>query len=242
MLHIQNLSAHVAEQTILNDISLSVLPGEIHVIIGPNGAGKSTLGQVLLGNPKFSISNGSITFQGEDFLSLEPHERAQKGFFMTFQTPPEIDGISLKEVLFGAKKSQNPEFHSSFRFKKALLQELEHMQLSPEFLERDLNKNASGGEKKKLEIVALSTLQPTLAFLDEIDSGVDVDALESIAQRIQDFMSQEGKSIIVVSHTEKLLKRLSPTHVHVLIQGTIRKSGDANLIAEIHQKGFKHFL
>lgn len=241
MLEIKNLHAECGTKEILKGVNLTVRPGEIHAILGPNGAGKSTLGHVILGNPNFKHTKGDIVFNNESFHNLDPHERAQKGYFLSFQSPPELDGISAKELLFGAKKSLDPEFHSSFRFQKNLKKELQNLHLPEEFEKRNLNKGASGGEKKKMEMVSLLTLNPSLAFLDEIDSGVDIDAIQSIGKAITTFMKQKDKALIIISHTEKLLQKINPTHVHILIDGQIKNSGGPEIIAEVHKKGFKKF-
>lgn len=239
MLNITSLHASVEKSPILRGINLTINPGEIHAILGPNGAGKSTLGQVILGNPKYTVTEGNITFHGEIFNNLKPHERAQKGFFLSFQSPPELDGVSAKELLLSAKKSIDPAFHSTFRFKKQLKKHLESLNLSDSFLDRELNTGASGGEKKKMEMASLLTLNPTVAFLDEIDSGVDVDTLHAIAENTKKFLQDTAKSLIIVSHTEKLLSLIPPTHVHILIDGQIVQSGGTKLITDVHKKGFK---
>lgn len=239
MLDIQNLTAQIEGKTILQDISFSVRPGEIHALLGPNGAGKSTLGQVLMGAAHIKVTQGEIFFKGKDLLDLPPEKRAQNGLFLSFQSPPAIDGVSLQEILLGAKKCLDPDFHSTYRLKKSVLGELENMHLSKDFWEREFNKGFSGGERKKMEVLSLLTLRPSLAFLDEIDSGIDVDALQSIIQSLQKFQEKKETALIVVSHTEKLLKSLSPTHVHLLIDGKIKKTGEKDLLDHVHQKGFR---
>ncbi len=238
MLHIQNIHAQCDDKKIINGISLRVGKGEIHAILGPNGAGKSTLGHILLGNPKFEVTQGDIEFEGVSWNTLEPWERARQGFFLSFQSPPTLEGVHTKEFLFGAKKSIDSSFHSSFRFQKTIDTYLQSMHLDPSFKTRELNKGTSGGEKKKLEIVSMLALEPKLAFLDEIDSGIDVDALKNIAQNISEFMKSGEKSIIIITHTEKLLSLIHPTHVHILKDGVFEKSGGKELIEEVHTHGF----
>lgn len=242
MLVIKNLHASFEKENILQGIDLTINPGEVHVILGPNGSGKSTLGRVILGDAQYRKTDGTITFLKNDFDLLSPSERAKLGFFLSFQAPPEIDGVSVKNLLFAVKKSLDPNFTSSFRFKKGLETELESMRLGKEFADREMNKGFSGGERKKMEMVALSTLDPKLAFLDEIDSGVDVDAINAIAKGINKFLEDKNKSVVLVSHSEKLLEKIKPTHVHVLCQGKILHSGGIEILEKVHKHGFDDFL
>jgi Fe-S cluster assembly ATP-binding protein len=232
----------------------------LHVILGQNGAGKSTWGRVLLGEKKYEVTDGEIKFRGKNFLKMPTHERAQAGFFLSFQAPPELDGVSAREMLFAAKKTIDPDLISSFRFKKSFLKNLAEVHLDKEFADRDMNKGSSGGERKKMELATLLTLDPQLIFLDEIDSGIDVDAMNVLIETVNKFMENpaknsnnspltrgdEGglmkKSAIIVSHTDKFLNKLNPTHVHILINGEIILSGDAKLIDEVHKCGFCPYM
>ena len=241
MLTIKNLTATIDDKTVLKNISMNIKPGELHVVLGPNGAGKSTLGKALLGDEKYEIISGEVEFNGENMLEMETHERAQAGFFFSFQAPPELDGVSAREMLFAAKKTIDPDLISSFRFKKAFLKNLATVHLDKEFADRSMNDGASGGERKKMELATLLTLNPSLIFLDEIDSGIDVDAMHVLAKTVNEFMQDSSKSGIIVSHTDKFLSKISPTHVHILIDGEITRSGDAALIDEIHERGFIPF-
>lgn len=242
MLKIQNLVAKLEDKEILKGIDLTVNPGEVHVILGPNGSGKSTLGRVLLGDEKYECTDGEIDFFGEKFSELEPAERAQKGFFLSFQAPPELDGVSAKDFLFAAKKAIDPETTSSFKFKKTLSENLEKVHLGEEFLSREMNKGASGGERRKMEMASLMTLDPKVAFLDEIDSGIDIDARKAIGASLREFLKDTSKSLILVTHTEKFLEEIEPTHVHVLVHGKVVKSGGKEVIEYIHENGFQEFL
>lgn len=242
MLEIKNLHAQFEETNILNGVNLTVNPGEVHVLLGPNGSGKSTLGRVILGDEKYEKTEGSIHFKNEDFEDLEPGERAQAGFFLTFQSPPEIDGVSVKDFLFASKKAFEPEFASSFKFKKELSQTLESLRLPGEFIERETNVGFSGGERKKIEMASLMTLDPTCAFLDEIDSGIDIDTIREIGKAIRKFLEDQTKSIILVTHSDKLLEEITPTHVHIFAKGQIIKSGGNELVAEIQSEGFDKYL
>lgn len=244
MLQTKNLQAELTEEklSILKGIDLKINAGEIHALLGPNGSGKSSFGRVLLGDSRYEITEGKIILNGEDMTEMEPHERVQKGFFLSFQSPPEIDGVSAKELLYAAHKAQTTDPMTPFRFKKFLKEKLESMRLSEDFLDREINKGASGGERRKMEIVSMMILDPTLSFLDEIDSGIDVDAMQAICQGLSNFMKDKTKSLIVVSHTEKFLRMIAPTHVHILIHGKIVKSGGPEIIDEIHTHGFDAYL
>ncbi|MCF7812396.1 Fe-S cluster assembly ATPase SufC [Candidatus Gracilibacteria bacterium] len=242
MLNIKNLHARLEQKEILRGINLQVNPEEIHAILGPNGSGKSTLGRVLVGDEKYEKTEGKMTLEGRNFDEMDSAERAQAGFFLSFQSPPEIDGVSAKELLLAAKKALDKDFRSSFRLKKELSENLKKLHLSDEFMTRDVHKGASGGERRKMEMASLLTIDPKIAFLDEIDSGIDVDAMKAIATAIQEFMKRKGKALILVSHTEKLLQMIQPTHFHVLCAGTIVQSGGQEIMERVHQCGFCDFI
>ena len=244
MLKIENLHAVLKESKlpILKGVDLEVNAGEIHLILGPNGSGKSTLGRVILGDEKYVVSKGRIHFEGQDFSKLSPYQRAQAGFFLSFQSPPEIDGVSTKSFLFSAKKSLDPNFTSSFKLKKELKINLQNLRLPETFVEREVNVGFSGGERKKMEVVSLLTLQPKLAFLDEIDSGVDIDTIRSIGTALRSFMSETNRALVLVSHSEKLFEEIRATHIHLFHNGKIIKSGDQALLKEVQKKGFDHYI
>lgn len=242
MLTLKNLHAQFEENLILKGVSLEVKPGEVHILLGPNGSGKSTLGRVLLGDKKYNKTQGSITFNGENFDELEPHERAKAGFFFTFQSPPEIDGVTVKDFLFAAKKALDPEFTSSFKFKRSLGDTLENLRLPAEFIDRETNLGFSGGERKKIEMASLITLDAQCAFLDEIDSGIDIDTIRQIGATIRKFLEDKTKSLILVTHSDKLLEEITPTHVHIFADGQIFKSGGSELVQEIQTEGFDKFV
>ena len=241
MLEIKNLHAQFEETLILRGVNLTVNPGEVHILLGPNGSGKSTLGRVLLGDDKYERTEGSIIFNGEAFDDLEPSERAQAGFFFTFQSPPEIDGVSVKDFLFAAKKALDPEFTSSFKFKRSLEQTLEDLRLPAEFVDRETNLGFSGGERKKIEMASLMTLDAQCAFLDEIDSGIDIDTIRQIGKTLREFLTDKSKSVILVTHSDKLIEEVKPTHVHIFGNGQILKSGGPELAQELEKKGYENF-
>ncbi len=242
MLKIKNLYAQFENKPLLKGIDMEVNKGEIHALLGPNGSGKSTLGRVILGDKKYEVTKGSIEFEGKDFKKLDPADRAKAGFFLSFQSPPQLDGVNANDFLFAAKKAGDPQFHSSFRFKKALSKHLEDLHLDEEFLAREVNKGASGGERRKMEIASLLSLDTKMAFLDEIDSGLDVDGTARVAKAIQEFMKDGDKSLMLISHTEKLLDLVEPTHFHILCNGEIIQSGGKELMEKVHKCGFCNFL
>jgi Fe-S cluster assembly ATP-binding protein len=249
MLEIKNLKAEIVdeEEVILRGVDLSVDEGQIHVLLGPNGSGKSTLGRVLLGESKFDVS-GEMQFDGEDLIEMETDQRARAGLFLAFQSPPEVDGVSAKELLLAGLKKQNEEKPeeekskiSGYKFTKALQERLYSLGLHAGFVDRDIHRGASGGEKRKMEMASLLTLKPKLAFLDEIDSGVDVDGLRFIGKSVNEFMALPGRAVVLVSHGKPILKAIMPTHVHIMIDGRIVKSGGAELADFVHQTGFDSF-
>ncbi|MCK5461002.1 Fe-S cluster assembly ATPase SufC [Candidatus Gracilibacteria bacterium] len=242
MLKIQNLHAKFEETPILKGVNLTINPGEIHVILGPNGSGKSTLGRVILGDKKFQKTNGTILFEKKDFELLSIPERVNAGFFLSFQSPPELSGVSVHEFLFAAKKAAYPNFTSSFRFKKDLEASLTSFRLPTHFAKRETNVGFSGGERKKIEMVSLEILNPKLAFLDEIDSGVDIDTIKKTGESIKKFLKDKTKSLIIVTHSEKLLQEITPTHVHIFCNGKIIRSGGQEIIERVHKNGFDVFV
>ena len=241
MLKIKNLGVEKDGKKILNGVNLEVKKGEIHAILGPNGGGKSTLGRAILGDENYEISDGEIFFSGKNVQNFSPDERARMGFFLSFQSPPVLEGVSGLELLFAAKKNSDPKnFSSRFRFQKALQKNLAQVRLSSDFSAREMNAGASGGERKKMEMASLLALDPACAFLDEIDSGVDVDSISAIAEGFYDWFSDE-KSAILVSHSEKLLQKIKPHFVHILCSGRVAHSGGIELLEQVHEEGFEKF-
>ena len=241
MLEIKDLYARAGDRDILRGISLSVAAGEVHAIMGPNGSGKSTLAQVLAGNPAYEVTGGSATFQGKDLLSLPPEERAQAGVFLAFQYPVEIPGVSnayfLRSAYNSIRAAHGQGEVDPLEFLDYMEQKLELVDMDVEMLSRSVNMGFSGGEKKRNEILQMAVLEPTLALLDETDSGLDIDALRIVANGVNALRRQDNATI-VVTHYQRLLNYIIPDFVHVLAHGRIVKSGDKNLALELEAKGY----
>lgn len=241
MLTIKNLCARVEEKEILKGLSLTVRPGEVHAIMGPNGAGKSTLGSVLAGREAFEVTAGEVTFNGQNLLELSIEERAHLGLFLAFQYPVEIPGVSnmefLKASVDAVRKAQQKPDLSSVEFMKLAREASKKVKLDQAFLKRGVNEGFSGGEKKRNEILQMMLLEPSLCVLDETDSGLDIDALQTVADGVNAMRNAE-RSFIVVTHYQRLLDYIIPDYVHVLADGKIVKSGDKSLAKELEAKGY----
>jgi Fe-S cluster assembly ATP-binding protein len=244
MLKIENLHARIGEKEILKGLSLDVKPGQVHAIMGPNGAGKSTLGNVLAGREGYDVSEGGVQFEGRDLLELAPEERAAAGLFLAFQYPVEIPGVNntyfLRAALNAQRKARGEEELDSMRFLKLVREKLKVMQISDDLLHRAVNEGFSGGEKKRNEIFQLAVLEPKLAILDETDSGLDIDALKSVADGVNALRSPD-RSFLVITHYQRLLDYIKPDVVHVLADGKIVQSGGPELALELEAHGY-HFL
>jgi Fe-S cluster assembly ATP-binding protein len=241
MLSIKGLRAKVEEKEILQGLDLEIGPGEVHAIMGPNGSGKSTLGNVLSGRPGYERTAGSVTFKGSDLFELETEERAREGLFLAFQYPVEIPGVSnmefLKTAVDAKRKHAGQEPLSSVDFMKLARETIKRVDLDPNFLKRGVNEGFSGGEKKRNEIMQMMLLEPQLCILDETDSGLDIDALQVVANGVNS-MRDGQRSFIVVTHYQRLLDYIVPDYVHVLAGGRIVKSGDKSLALELEAKGY----
>ena len=241
LLTIHNLCASIENKPILQGIDLIVNAGEIHAIMGPNGSGKSTLANVLMGHPSYKVTDGSVQYCDEDLLAMTTDERAKKGLFLAFQYPKEIAGVTLRSFLFAAYKAKRPdEKISPVQFKKLLLAQMETLKMDPSFAERYVNKGFSGGEKKKAEILQLNILKPSLALLDETDSGLDIDALKIVAEGVQTMLAPDF-SAIIVTHYARILGYLTPDKVHVMVDGKIAESGGADLARKLEEKGYAEY-
>jgi Fe-S cluster assembly ATP-binding protein len=241
MLDIKNLRAAAGEKEILRGISLAIGKGEVHAIMGPNGSGKSTLAQVLAGSPSFEVTGGSVTYEGRDLLELAPEERAQAGIFLAFQYPVEIPGVTnayfLRSAYNEIRKARGEDEVDPMEFVGIMEEKLKIVDMDPDMLNRSVNMGFSGGEKKRNEILQLAVLEPKLAILDETDSGLDIDALRTVADGVNK-LRDESRSFIVVTHYQRLLNYIVPDHVHVLSQGRIVKSGGKQLALELEEKGY----
>jgi Fe-S cluster assembly ATP-binding protein len=243
MLQIHNLHATVGDKPILKGLSLSLNAGEIHAIMGPNGAGKSTLAYVLGGRPGYEVTDGSVSFNGEDLPSLDPHERAAAGLFLGFQYPVEIPGVSnvqfLRESLNAQRKARGEEPLSGGEFLKIAREQAAALGMDMDMLKRPVNVGFSGGEKKRNEMVQMGILDPTIAVLDETDSGLDIDALRVVGDGINRIMRRPDKAVLLITHYQRLLDYVQPDFVHVLAGGRIVRTGGPELALELEREGYR---
>ena len=241
MLKIENLHARIGDKEILKGLSLEVKPGQVHAIMGPNGAGKSTLGNVLAGRDGYEVTEGSVQFDGVDLLEQDPEARAAAGLFLAFQYPVEIPGVNntyfLRAALNAQRKARGEDELDSMQFLKLVRQKLAVLHLKDELLHRGVNEGFSGGEKKRNEIFQLAVLEPKLAILDETDSGLDIDALKSVADGVNALRSAD-RSFLVITHYQRLLDYIKPDVVHVLADGRIVKTGGPELALELEAHGY----
>jgi len=237
LLHIEDLHLSVNEKPILHHVNLTINAGEVHVVMGPNGAGKSTLAAAIVGNPVFHIDHGSIFFNGTLLNDLPVFERARKGIFLSFQNPEEVPGLKVEEFLRAAKEAVTGKKIPALTFHKELLRLMETLSINPEYADRSLNVGFSGGEKKKNEILQLAVLQPKLAILDETDSGLDIDATRIVFEGVAKLKTPD-MGILIITHHSKVLDYLKPDYVHVLINGSLVKSGGIELVEHIQKHGY----
>ena len=242
MLEIKNLNATVGDAAILNGVSLTVKAGEVHAIMGPNGSGKSTLAQVIAGHDDYIVTDGSVQYDGQDLLQLEPEERAREGVFLGFQYPVEIPGVNnayLLKAAINAKRRYRGEVEiDAFEFLQMAREKMKDLDMDPAFLNRGVNEGFSGGEKKRNEILQMVMLEPRLAILDETDSGLDIDALKAVAKGVNAMRSPD-RAIILVTHYQRVLDYVEPDFVHVLSNGKIIRSGDKTLALQLEEKGYE---
>lgn len=241
LLKVNDLHVAVEEKEILHGVNLEVGKGETHVLMGPNGTGKSTLGYALMGNPRYTISSGKIWFDGANITEEPVNARAKAGMFLSFQNPLEVPGVSLSSFIRSALEQQSGKRIRLWEFKKELERNMEVLQMDPSYAERDLNVGFSGGEKKKAEILQLLMLKPKLAILDETDSGLDVDAVRTVSAGIKEYQKSCDGSLLIITHSTKILESLSVDQTHIMVQGKITKTGDASLVDEINQEGFEKY-
>lgn len=241
LLNVKNLYVDVEEKQILHGVDLSIGKGETHVLMGPNGTGKSTLGYALMGNPRYTIKSGEIWFQGKNITEDPVNERAKAGIFLSFQNPLEVPGVTLSSFIRNALEQKTGKRQRLYDFKKELERTMEILQMDPSYAERDLNVGFSGGEKKKAEILQLLMLKPSLAILDETDSGLDVDAVRTVSASIEEYQKNCKGSLLIITHSTKILESLSVDHTHVMVEGKIIQTGDASLVEEINRNGFAKY-
>jgi Fe-S cluster assembly ATP-binding protein len=245
LLKISNLSAKVGGKNVLQGLSLELKAGEVHAIMGPNGSGKSTLAYVLAGRPGYEITGGTVEFEGRDLLALSPEERARAGVFLGFQYPVEIPGVNnvylLKAAVNAKRKAQGQPEVDAYEFLQLVRGKMKLMQMDESFLSRGVNEGFSGGEKKRNEILQMVVLEPTLAVLDETDSGLDIDALKVVARGVNSLRTAH-RGVLLITHYQRLLDHIVPDQVHVLARGRIAMSGDKDLAHELEQRGYDWVL
>ncbi|MEK9499700.1 Fe-S cluster assembly ATPase SufC [Gaopeijia maritima] len=244
ILKIENLKAKVADEDleILKGVDLTLDSGEIHAIMGPNGSGKSTLAKVLAGHPGYEVTGGSVTFKGEEILELEPDERSQAGIFLAFQYPVEIPGVSIANFLRTALQAQmgDDEEIDLFEFQDLLLDRMDLLDMDPAFAERPVNDGFSGGEKKRNEILQMACLKPSLALMDETDSGLDIDALRIVSNGVNKLREENPEmTVLLITHYQRLLNYIKPDYVHVMVDGRIVESGGPEVALQLEDEGYK---
>jgi len=240
-IEIKNLVVKIKDKIVLNDFNLNIKKGEVHVIMGPNGVGKSTLSKVIMGSPDYDVVSGDILVDGKSILSLTTDERARLGIFLSFQNPIDVEGVTNQEFIRMAINSRRDEPIGLYDFIKELEKNYNDLKLSKDMMHRAINKNFSGGEKKKNEIIQLKTLKPGFLILDELDSGLDVDSLKLVCENVVDYKNEYSPSILLITHYNRILEYLKPDFIHVLIDGKIVKTGDYKLATLIENEGYKIF-
>lgn len=242
LLNVENLSVSVENKQVLKNLNLEINPGEVHVLMGPNGAGKSTLGNSLMGNPVYSINSGKIEFDGQDLTSESTDKRAKAGMFLSFQNPLEVPGISLENFIRTAIQQRTGERVKLFQFQKEMQANMNLLNMNESYAKRDLNVGFSGGERKKSEILQLLMLKPKFAILDETDSGLDVDAVRTVSKGISEYQKNQNGALLIITHSTRILESIKVDYTHILVNGTIVKTGDGSLIQDINENGFDKFI
>ena len=240
ILRVENLTVQIDNKTILKDFCLTIKTGEIHAIMGPNGVGKSTLSKVIMGDSNYKVVNGNIYFDDTLINNLTTDERARLGLFLGIQLPPEIEGVTNADMLRTACHSKQQEEFKLFSFIKELEQNVKELGMNKDMIHRHINSGFSGGERKKNEILQMYMLKPSIVLLDEIDSGLDVDSLKLIGNKVMEYFEKYKPGILVITHYQRLLDYIKPTHVHIVKNGKIVKSGDSSLVKEIEELGYNN--
>ena len=239
ILEVKNLHVNAKDTEILHGVNLTIGEDETHVRMGPNGTGKSTLGYAITGNPGYTVTSGKIIFNGEDITDMPVNERAKKGIFLSFQNPLEVPGVTLSAFIRSALEQKTGKRIRLFDYKKKLAETMKLLSMDESYAERDLNVGFSGGEKKKAEILQMLMLEPSLAILDETDSGLDVDAVRTVSKGISIYKEKCHGSLLIITHSTRILESLSVDVTHVMEEGVIVKNGDASLVDQINENGFK---
>ena len=242
LLDVQNISVRVEEKQVLSNVNLQIQSGETHVLLGPNGAGKSTLGNAIMGNPVYTLTGGKIIFDGQDITEEKTDKRAKAGLFLSFQNPLEVPGISLETFIRSAIQQRTGERVKLFQFQKELKANMELINMDASYAGRDLNVGFSGGERKKSEILQLLMLKPKLAILDETDSGLDVDAVRTVSKGIEEYQKRHGGALLIITHSTRILESLNVDYTHILVKGTVVKTGDGSLVQKINENGFDEYI
>lgn len=242
LLDVQNISVRVEEKQVLSNVNLQIQSGETHVLLGPNGAGKSTLGNAIMGNPVYTLTGGKIIFDGQDITEEKTDKRAKAGLFLSFQNPLEVPGISLETFIRSAIQQRTGERVKLFQFQKELKANMELLNMDASYTGRDLNVGFSGGERKKSEILQLLMLKPKLAILDETDSGLDVDAVRTVSKGIEEYQKRHGGALLIITHSTRILESLNVDYTHILVKGTVVKTGDGSLVQKINENGFDEYI
>lgn len=242
LLDVQNISVRVEEKQVLSNVNLQIQSGETHVLLGPNGAGKSTLGNAIMGNPVYTLIGGKIIFDGQDITEEKTDKRAKAGLFLSFQNPLEVPGISLETFIRSAIQQRTGERVKLFQFQKELKANMELLNMDASYAGRDLNVGFSGGERKKSEILQLLMLKPKLAILDETDSGLDVDAVRTVSKGIEEYQKRHGGALLIITHSTRILESLNVDYTHILVKGTVVKTGDGSLVQKINENGFDEYI
>ena len=242
LLDVQNISVRVEEKQVLSNVNLQIQSGETHVLLGPNGAGKSTLGNAIMGNPVYTLTGGKIIFDGQDITEEKTDKRAKAGLFLSFQNPLEVPGISLETFIRSAIQQRTGERVKLFQFQKELKANMELLNMDASYAGRDLNVGFSGGERKKSEILQLLMLKPKLAILDETDSGLDVDAVRTVSKGIEEYQKRHGGALLIITHSTRILESLNVDYTHILVKGTVVKTGDGSLVQKINENGFDEYI